>query len=129
MACRQLVEEGVDAVRPFRGRRLMGALFGKTVTTNSANCREMEELCEQHELEIWLPSGEEFDVGDGRVFSPGAPTCSALAQPASRSTGSSRNLPRHQWQSRPMLGSRFLSQRPIWLACRMQPYHARRVKW
>ena len=112
LACRMLVEEGVDAVQPFQGRRLMGALCGKTVTTNPANHRQMVELCEQHELKIWLPSGDDFDVGDGCVISPGAATCSALAQPANRSISSSRSLPRQQWQS-----SRFLSRRPIWLAC------------
>ena len=83
----------------------MGALCGMTVTTNSANRREMEGLCEQHELEIWLPSGEEFNVGDGCVFSPSAPTCSAFAQPARCSAGSSLDLPRQQWQRTPMLGS------------------------
>ena len=113
---RELVKEGVDAVQPFQGRRLMGALCGEIVTINSASRREMEDLCKKHELEIWLPDGNGFDKGDGCIISPVAPTCSALAQLARQSTGILHQLPRQQWQRRPNRISQFLSQRPIWLA-------------
>jgi len=121
VAYRDLIEEGVDAVQPFRGKRLMGALFGEMVTTNSANRREMEALCKQHEVEIWLPDGDAFDKGDGCIFSPVAPSCSALAHPATPSPSTSLRLPRQQRQRRPVMISRFLSHRPIWLACTRSP--------
>ena len=117
VACRELVDEDVDAVRPFKGKRLMGALCGTTVTSNTADREKMQELGEQEELEIWLPNGECFDAGDGCIASVSAPTCSALTQPASRLAGSSLCLLRQHRLRRPGLGSRFLGQRPVWLPC------------
>ena len=117
VVCRELADEGVAAVRPFKGKRLMGALCGKTVTTNTADRKKMQELCEQEELEIWLPNGEDFDAGDGCIASVSAPTCSALMQPATCKAGSSLCLLRQHRLRRPGLGSRLLGQRPIWLPC------------
>ena len=117
VACRELADEGVAAVRPFKGKRLMGALCGKTVTTNTADRKKMQELCEQEELEVWLPNGEDIYARDGCIASVSAPTCSALMQPATRLAGSLHCLLRQHRLSRTGLGSQFLGQRPIRLPC------------
>lgn len=80
VACRELVEEGVPSVQEFRGKHLMGALCGETVTGNVCSQQEMHEICKKNDFEIWLPNGNNQDAGDGALYHPARHTRRAMRE-------------------------------------------------
>ena len=62
--CRTLIDAGVQAVQPFKGKQLLGAIYGQQCTSNTQNRNLMNKYCKEHGITIWLPNGQDIGVGD-----------------------------------------------------------------
>jgi len=77
LLCRELIDEGVQAVQPFKGKKLLGAIYGQQCISNTTNRVAMEKFCKQQSIATWLLNGDaEFiGVGDSCTNSPSFKTC------------------------------------------------------
>ncbi len=75
LPCRELIDEGVQAVQPFKGKKLLGAICGQQCTHNTKSRVDMEKYCKKHDIAIWLPNGKDIGVGDSCMRSPALKPC------------------------------------------------------
>lgn len=67
--CRELIEEGVAAVKAFQGKQLFGAICGQRYTINTVNLVKMQKLCHDHNIVILLPNGKDTSIGHSCIQS------------------------------------------------------------
>ncbi len=77
LLCRELIDEGVQAVQPLKGKKLLGAIYGQQCISNTTNRVAMEKFCKQHSIAIWLLNGDAvfIGVGDSCTNSPSFKPC------------------------------------------------------
>ena len=95
LLCRALVEEDVEAVEPFRGKRLMGALSGLRVTRNTGDFNRMMQKCKEEDFQIFLPNGKHMSTGDGCIVSPHPPACARGPAPCASRRATPVHCRRH----------------------------------
>ena len=60
----------VPAVDDFSGKELLGAIAAYTIAGDAKAKEVVCRYCEVNNIEIWLPNGVEWGVGDGHIVSP-----------------------------------------------------------
>ncbi len=83
LLCRELVKEDIQAIQPFKGKRIFGALYGLQVTTDKTDYFKMMYVCKQEGFRIFLPNGKELSAGNACIVSNGPAT--SLGAATSRS--------------------------------------------
>ena len=72
--------ENVDAVQPFKGKRLLGALCGMEITRNTTEFNKMVHICKTKGYQIFLQNGSgDLSPGDGCIILPGGRPCASSA--------------------------------------------------
>ena len=75
LLCRALIDEGVQAVQPFKGKQLLGAIYGQQCTSNTSNRDAMKKYCKEHGIAIWLPNGQNIGIKANCTKSPCLKPC------------------------------------------------------
>lgn len=70
LLCRELIDEGVPAVKAFEGKQLIGAICGQRCTVNTTNMTRMKKFCHDHNIVTLLPKGKDISMRDGCNQSP-----------------------------------------------------------
>ncbi|KAK9822264.1 hypothetical protein WJX74_000934 [Apatococcus lobatus] len=74
---RDMMEEGAPSAAPFKGKRLLGALAGRIITSNNQSSRSLLNHAERCSFSILLPNSKGFSNGDGCGTAPSTPSCFA----------------------------------------------------
>lgn len=77
LCCRDMVSAGAPLAEPFKGKRLLGALAGHSITRNTQARQNLLEEASRLDIPILLSNGMGFSSGDGCSKSPSGPNCCA----------------------------------------------------
>lgn len=75
LLCRELIDEGVPAVKAFEGKQLIGAICGQRCTINTTNMTRMKKFCHDHNIVTLLPNGKDISIRDSCKQSPNLKSC------------------------------------------------------
>ncbi|CAL8468958.1 g8499 [Coccomyxa elongata] len=92
----ELVAKDVEAVLPFKGKQLLGALCGMRTTRNMTDYNIMMRICELKGYQIFLPNSNDLSPGDGCVVSPGGPSCALSATSCSARSVTAKSVRRQR---------------------------------
>lgn len=68
---RCLAEGGVLSASAFKGKRLLGVLYGESITRSAEERSKLKTLCLQYGIEVWMADGSNVKAaGDGCFVSP-----------------------------------------------------------
>lgn len=78
-----MVDEGAPLARPFQGKQLLGALGGRSITSNEASRRSLMKQAQRNQFPIYIANDQDIQDSshdNGCAASPSSLSCSATSK-------------------------------------------------